>query len=168
MDPFYTLSELAITLTGFAALFSILKSQNTKWDDLDKLNLVRFFVMIELGCLTAILCFAPIILTGYLNEDLAYRVSSFLAFVLLISYNIFALRRHKKISGRIDIGGLSTKIIRLIAILYIIMAILNSLSLVGVNYKSNYLILMVWMFITGLYFFIRLIYFSIHISKIER
>ena len=47
MDEFYALGEVTITIAGFAALFSILKPQIKTWDDSDKINLIRFYMMIE-------------------------------------------------------------------------------------------------------------------------
>ena len=165
MEAFYTLSQLAITIAGFAALFSILKIKDSKWSELDKLNLVRFYVMIELACIIAAFCFLPIIFSGYLSDNNAYRLSFALFFILSIVYHFFWIGRSKRISGKANIGGVSSKIIRLLGNVAGLFAIVNAIGLIGFNYKSNYLALMFLLFIMDLYVFIRLIYFSIGATK---
>jgi hypothetical protein len=161
MDEFYALSQITITIAGFAALFSILKPRDSEWTDLDKLNLVRFYIMIELACLISIVSFLPIILLGYFNTEISYRLSFFFCFVFFLLYNIYALKRNKRYSGKLDIGGFSTISIMTIGMFLLLFSILSSLNLIGTNYKTNYLILLYILFVINIYFFIRLIYFTI-------
>ena len=162
MDAFYTLSQLAITMAGFAALFSIIKLQKSEWNELDILNLMRFYVMIELACLIAIYCFLPVIFSGYLSDDNAYRLSFALFFVMWILYRFFMIRRNMKILGKRKFSGLADIIFRLLALIAALFALMNVFGLVGSNYKSNYLSLMLWVLIFNMAIFIRLIYFSIN------
>ena len=61
MEPFYVLGQLSITVAGFAALFSILKPPSKDWNQKDKLNLIRFYIMIELACLVSLFSFFPVL-----------------------------------------------------------------------------------------------------------
>jgi len=167
MDAFYNLSQLAITMAGFAALFSILKLQKSEWNELDILNLMRFYVMIELACLIAIYCYLPVIFSGYLSDDNAYRLSFALFFVMWIVYLSFTRSRNKRILGKRKFSGISDIIFRLLALIGALFAITNVFGLVGPSYKSNYLSLMLWVLIFNMAIFIRLIYFSIN-TKVKK
>ena len=96
MDEFYTLSELAITIAGFAALFSILKQKTEPFELADKLNLIRFYMMIELACMMVILCYTPIILSGYFDSETTYRLSSLVFLILNVFYYFFGTKRNKR------------------------------------------------------------------------
>ena len=63
--------------------------------------------------------------------------------------------------GKIAIDGTRTVILLLIWNLLLLFALMGTLDLLGENYKTNYLILLYLMFVSALYLFIRLIYFSI-------
>lgn len=161
MSEFYTLSQLAISIAGFAALLSILKPKHTKWQRTDKVNLIRFYIMIELACIIATFCFFPIIFSGYLSDECTYRISFTLCFFSLFGYNIFALMRNKRILGQMNFAGNISKVIRLIGILSILFALINSLGYMGTHFRANYLILMYVGFNVSLFHFFRLIYYSI-------
>ncbi|QIE58746.1 hypothetical protein G5B37_03970 [Rasiella rasia] len=161
MDEFYTLSQLAISIAGFAALFSILKPKTDSYELTDKLNLIRFYVMIELACMVVILCYLPIILLGYFNPEITYKLS-FLTFLILSGiYHVFAMKRNKRVSKKINIGGISTIIIRILTIIGFIFAIFNLTGVISSQFRENYLMLIFLIFSMDIYFFIRLIYFSI-------
>ena len=161
MDEFYVLAQLSITIAGFAALFSILKPSKIEWTDLDKLNLVRFYVMIEMACLISIYSFLPIILLGFLNEETSFRISFGFGFLTWPIYLLYIFKRNKRFSGKIAIGGLSSAIMQAIGISVILYCLIGSLNYLGNNYKTNYLISIFIFFIIDLWLFIRLIYGTI-------
>jgi len=86
MDEFYALSQITISIAGFAALFSILRTNEQQWTDLDKLNLIRFYIMIETACIISILCFIPILLSGYLEDDITFKISSLALVIINLLY----------------------------------------------------------------------------------
>ena len=161
MDEFFALGEITITIAGFAALFSILRSQKKTWDDFDKLNLIRFYMMIEFACLISIFSFLPVILLGYFSSEIVFRLSFGLYFLVIFPYEIYGIKRNIRYSGKIAVDGIRTVILLVIWNLLILYALLGALDLLGENYKTNYLILLFLMFVSALYLFIRLIYFSI-------
>lgn len=161
MEVFYALGEVSITIAGFAALFSILRPQKKTWDEFDRYNLTRFYMMIEFGCLTSAFCFLPVILLGYFNPEIAFRISFGLYFLVIVPYIIFGLRRVKRLSGKIAINGIRTIILLIIWHIMALFSAMGALDLLGENYKTNYLTLLFLMFVSALYLFIRLIYFSI-------
>ena len=161
MDEFYTLSQLAISIAGFAALFSVLKPQTESYELDDKLNLIRFYVMIELACLIVILCYIPIILSGYFDSEITYKLSFLTFLILSILHHSFSLKRNRKISGKINIGGTSTKFLRILTIIGFAFAFVNLTGIIGSHFRENYLLLIFLIFTMDIYFFIRLIYFSI-------
>ncbi len=161
MDEFYALSQVTITIAGFAALFSILKPRDSQWTDLDKLNLVRFYMMIEIACLISIFSFLPVILIGYFDTDITFRLSFGFCFVIITLYYIYGTKRNKRYSGKVSIGGVSTIIILTIGIFWLLFSLLGSLNFLGNNYKTNYLILLFIFFVMNIYLFIRLIYFTV-------
>lgn len=161
MDVFYSLGEVTITIAGFAALFSILKPQKKTWDEFDKYNLTRFYMMIEFACLTSFFSFLPALLLGYANPDIAFRLSFALYFLIIVPYIIFGMKRTKRLSGKIAINGIRTIIILIFWHLMTLYSLMGALDLLGENYKTNYFTLLLLMFISALYLFIRLIYFSI-------
>ena len=161
MDEFFALGEITITIAGFAALFSILRPQKNTWDDSDKLNLIRFYMMIEFACLISIFSFLPVILLGYTHPEIAFRLSFSLFFLVVFPYEIYGIKRNIRYSGKIAIDGTRTVILLIVWNLMLLFALLGALGLFGENYKTNYLILLFFMFVSALYLFIRLIYFSI-------
>ena len=161
MYEFFALGEITITIAGFAALFSILRPQKNTWDDSDKLNLIRFYMMIEFACLISIFSFLPVILLGYTNPEVAFRLSFSLFFLIVFPYEIYGIKRNIRYSGKIAIDGTRTVVLLIVWNLMILFALLGALGLFGENYKTNYLILLFLMFVSALYLFIRLIYFSI-------
>ena len=161
MDEFYTLSQLAISIAGFAALFSVLKPKTESYELIDKLNLIRFYVMIELACMVVILCYIPIILSGYFDSEITYRLS-FLAFLIIsVSHHVISMNRNKKLSEKTNIGGISTIILRILTIIGFVFAFVNLIGIIGSHFRENYLLLIFLIFTMDIYFFIRLIYFSI-------
>ena len=82
-------------------------------------------------------------------------------FIIFLLYNIYAFKRNKSYSGKLAIGGLSTKIIATIGILLLFLSLLGALDFIGSNYKTNYLALLFVLFMVNAYFFIRLIYFTV-------
>ena len=161
MDEFYALGEVTITIAGFAALFSILKPQKKTWEFLDKSNLIRFYMMIEFACLISVFSFLPVILFGYFNPEITFRLSFGLLFFITFPYMIYGNIRNKRYTGKVLFGGIVTVILLTIWNLMILFALMGALDLLGENYKTNYLILLFLMFVSDLYLFIRLIYFSI-------
>ena len=161
MEVFYALGEVSITIAGFAALFSILRSQKKTWDDFDKLNLIRFYMMVEFACMISIFSFLPVILLGYFNPEIAFRLSFGLFFLIVFPYEIYGIKRNIRYSGKIAIDGTRTVILLIIWNIMILFALMGALNFLGENYKTNYLTLLVLMFVSALYLFIRLIYFSI-------
>ncbi len=161
MGEFYALSQISFTIAGFAALFSILKINKGDWTNLDKLNLIRFYVMIELACLVSIYSFFPIILTGYFNTEISFRLSFGLCSAMISLYMIYSLRRNKKYSNKIAISGLPTIFFLAIVILLLVFALLGTFDFIGNKYKTNYLVLLFVMFMQNIYLFIRLIYFTV-------
>lgn len=161
MDVFYSLGEVTITIAGFAALFSILRPQKKTWNEFDIYNLIRFYMMIEFACLISIFSFLPVLLLGYVNPEIAFRLSFCIYFLVVFPYIIFGMKRAKRLSGKIAINGTRTVILLIIWNLMTLYAVMGALDLIGENYKTNYLTLLFLMFISALYLFIRLIYFSI-------
>ena len=161
MDVFYVLGEVTITIAGFAALFSILRPQKKIRDEFDIYNLIRFYTMIEFACIISIFSFLPVLLLGYTNPEIAFRLSFSLYFLVVFPYMIFGMKRNKRLSGKIAINGIRTVILLIIWDLMILYAVMGALDLLGENYKTNYLTLLFLMFVSALYLFIRLIYFSI-------
>jgi hypothetical protein len=161
MDEFFALGEITITIAGFAALFSILRSHKKSWDDADKLNLIRFYMMIEFACLISIFCFLPVILLGYFNTEIAFRLSFGLYFLVVFPYEMYGIKRNIRYSGKIAIDGVRTVVLLVIWNLILLYALLGTLGLLGENYKTNYLLLLFLMFSSAIYLFMRLIYFSI-------
>lgn len=161
MEEFYALGEITISIAGFAALFSILRPGHKNWTVRDNLNLIRFYMMIEVASIITIFSFLPVILLGYLDVEAGFRVSSGLYLLIMIFYQVFALNRNKRHSGRITIGGKITVIVILYMHIIMIFALLQSLGFLGVNYKTNYLVLLFATFIFNIYLFIRLIYFTV-------
>lgn len=160
MDDFYYLAQITTTIAGFAALFSILKHTSKNWNNETKVNLIRFYIMIELACIITVFCFVPIVLFDYFSEDVTFRLSFGSYFLLSLLYYLFALRRNRRITGLVNIAGTSTKIVRLFSISILIFALCGALDLLGTHYKTNYLISLILVFIINLYMFLRLIYFS--------
>ena len=161
MDEFFALGEITITIAGFAALFSILKTQKKSWDSFDKLNLIRFYMMIEFTCLISIFSFLPVILLDYFNTEIAFRLSFGLFFLVVFPYEIYGIKRNIRYSGKVAIDGVRTVVLLVIWNLIILYALFGTLGLLGENFKTNYLTLLFLMFTSALYLFIRLIYFSI-------
>jgi hypothetical protein len=89
MDVFYSLGEVTITIAGFAALFSILRPQKKTWNEFDIYNLIRFYMMIEFACLISIFSFLPVLLLGYVNPEIAFRLSFCIYFLVVFPYIIF-------------------------------------------------------------------------------
>ncbi|NNM22727.1 MAG: hypothetical protein HKO54_04165 [Flavobacteriaceae bacterium] len=160
MDDFYYLAQITTTIAGFAALFSILKHSNKTWNDLAKVNLIRFYIMIELACIITIFCFVPIVLSEYFEQEVTFRVSFGSHFLFSTIYYVFALKRNKRITGLVNIAGTSTKIVRIFSIGVLIFAVFGALNFLGDHYKTNYLISLILVFLINLYMFLRLIYFS--------
>ena len=160
MDDFYYLAQITATIAGFAALFSILKHKNKDWNEDAKVNLIRFYIMIELACIITVFCFVPIVLSDYFNTELTFRLSFGSHFILSVGYYFFTLKRNKRITGLVNIAGTSTKIVRLFSIMILLFALCGSLDLLGSHYKTNYLVSLILVFIINLYMFLRLIYFS--------
>jgi hypothetical protein len=97
MDEFYALSQITITIAGFAALFSILKPQKDEWKAIDNINLIRFYMMIELACIISIFSYLPVILLGYFSDEITFRLSFGVLFIFSFLYNAFAIKRLKKL-----------------------------------------------------------------------
>jgi len=161
MDEFFALGEITITIAGFAALFSILRPQKKTWGDLDKLNLIRFYMMIEFACWITIFCFLPVILLAYFKTEIAFRLSFGLFCLVLIPYEIYAIKRPIRYTGKLELAGGTTVTLIIIWNLIILYALLGALDLLGDSYRTNYLIFLFLFFISDLFLFIRLIYFSI-------
>ena len=161
MDEFYSLGEITITIAGFAALFSILRPQKKTWGHSDKANLIRFYMMIEFACIISIFCFLPVILLGFFKTEIAFRLSSGLFCLAVIPYEIYAIKRPIRYTGKIELAGGTTVTLIIIWNLIILYALLGALDLLGDSYRTNYLIFLFLFFISDLFLFIRLIYFSI-------
>jgi hypothetical protein len=114
MDVFYSLGEVTITIAGFAALFSILRPQKKTWNEFDIYNLIRFYMMIEFACLISIFSFLPVLLLGYVNPEIAFRLSFCIYFLVVFPYIIFGMKRAKRLSGKIAINGTRTVILLII------------------------------------------------------
>ncbi|MBT3208123.1 MAG: hypothetical protein HN704_04415 [Bacteroidetes bacterium] len=167
MDELLTLSELSVTIAGFAALFSILNPKIEKWTELDKVNLIRFYMMVELACIVAVFCIIPVVLKGYLEPETTFRSVSVLHFFTMIVYNYAALVRNKKHLRKLNIAGFSTVVIRILAIVIIVIALLNGLGTFKSYYRESYMFNMYLIFVVDIYFFLRLLYFSIGIKKVN-
>ena len=161
MDVFYALGEITITIAGFAALFSVLKPQKKSWEYADKLNLIRFYMMIEFACIISVFSFIPVILLDYTNPEIAFRISFSLFFLVVLPYEIFGIKRNIRYCGKAAIDGKRTVFLLVIWNLVLIFSLLGALDIIGENYRTNYLILLFIMFVSALYLFIRLIYFSV-------
>ncbi len=161
MDEFYALSQITITIAGFAALFSILKPQKGEWKDIDNINLVRFHMMIELACIVSIFSYLPVILLGYFSNEITFRLSFGILFIFSFIYNIFAIKRLKKLLNISSTGGKARfYFLIFIGLLFPLFELLGAVNYLGSNYKTNYLIVLFSKFILNIFFFIRLIYFS--------
>ncbi|MBC2840076.1 hypothetical protein [Robiginitalea sp. SC105] len=161
MEEFYALGEITISIAGFAALFSILRPGHKNWTVRDSLNLIRFYMMIEVASIITIFSFLPVILQGYFEIETSFRVSSGLYLLTMILYQVFALKRNKRHSGKIAIGGNITVIVILYTHVIMVFALLQTLGFLGNNHKTNYLVLLFATFIFNIYLFIRLIYFTV-------
>ncbi|MBT3208124.1 MAG: hypothetical protein HN704_04420 [Bacteroidetes bacterium] len=161
MEELLTLSELSVTIAGFAALFSILNPKVEKWTDLDKVNLVRFYMMVELACIVAVFCVIPVVLKGYFDEDTTFRSASALHCFVMVSYNIAALVRNKKYFGKLNITKISTTIIRILAVVIIAISFLNGSGIFESHYRENYMFNLYLIFCVDIYFFLRLLYFTV-------
>lgn len=128
MDEFYSLGEITITIAGFAALFSILKLQKKTWGDLDRVNLIRFYMMIEFACLISIFCFLPVILLGCFKIEIAFRLSSGLFCTVVIPYEIYAIKRNIRYTGKIELAGGTTVTLIIIWNLIILFALPVAIS----------------------------------------
>jgi hypothetical protein len=118
-------------------------------------------MMIEFACLISIFSFLPVLLLGYVNPEIAFRLSFGLFFIIVFPYEIYGMKRNIRYMGKIAIDGTRTVILLIIWNLLLLFALMETLDLLGENYKTNYLILLFLMFVSALYLFIRLIYFSI-------
>ncbi len=123
MDEFYALGEVTITIAGFAALFSILKPQKKTWGDSDKSNLIRFYMMIEFACLISIFCFLPVILSGYFNTEITFRLTFGLYFLVTFPFMIYGTKRNKRLTGKVLINGITTAILIIIWSLMILYSV---------------------------------------------
>lgn len=160
MDDFYYLAQITTTIAGFAALFSILKPARKIWDTESKVNLIRFYIMIELACIITVFCFVPIVLSDYFSVEITFRVSFGSHFLFSTLYYFFALKRNKRITGKVNVAGTSTKIVRLFSVGVLVFALCGTIDILGTHYETNYLISLILVFIINLYMFLRLIYFS--------
>jgi hypothetical protein len=167
METLHTLAEVTITIVGFAALFSILKVKKGKWNDRAKWNLIRFYSMIEFGVILMFFCFLPIILSGFLDTQLAFRISSILLLVGIILLIILTFKRNNKLKCASYNSAISTKILFFAGFVILITDFLNVFGILGTNLEANYLAIMFCLLIYSLYFFVRLIYFSIDKPGIE-
>lgn len=165
MEEFYVLSQLAIATAGFAALASILKPKTEKWDSLSKLNLARFYIMIELSIVVAAFGFLPIILKGFLNENMTFRLSSGIIFMIGVFIYSYSNKRNKRLSGKVNIGGKHTVFMRVLAISSLLLALINTIGLFKLFYREIYLIVLYIFFLITLNLFYRLIIFSVGPNK---
>jgi len=167
MEEFYVLSQLAIATAGFAALASLLKPKSEKTDLDYKLNLARFYVMIELAVTVAAFGFLPAVISSFLPEGLSFRISSaiFLIFFLLI-YKV-VINRNKKLSGKVNIGGMHTIIMRVLALISMLILLIISFGFVKPFYKESYLVALYIIFLLSLNLFYRLIINSVGANKNE-
>ena len=165
MEEFYILSQLAIAIAGFAALASLLKPKTEKWDSFSTLNLARFYIMIELSIVVAAFGFLPIVLKGFLNDDLTFRLSSGIIFILGIGILRNGDKRHKRLSGKLNIGGRHTIFMRVLAISSLLLALINAIGFFNLFYKEIYLTVLYIFLLVSLNLFYRLIIFSIGPNK---
>ncbi len=161
MEELYTLSQVSITIAGFATLFTTLKPHRNNWDGLDNINLIRFYMMIELACMISVFSFLPVILLGYFDKAISFRLSFGIYSCIWLPYIIYATNRNKRYLGKVNITGISTIIIIALGIFALFFSMCCALNILGENYKTNYLILLYTSFLVNIYLFLRLIYFTI-------
>ena len=161
MEELYALSKMSISIAGFTALFVVLKPSHIEWSTYDKVNLIRFYMMIELACIVTLFSFLPIVLLGYFDTEISFRGSFGLFNCIGLLYLIYTIRRNKHYTGKVKVAGYSTIIVMVFGIFIILLSILGALNLIGNNYKANYLLLLFLSFCLDIYLFVRLIYFGI-------
>lgn len=161
MEEYYVLCELAITTAGFAALASLIKPKSSELNLASRVNLVRFYIMIEFAVTVCAFGFLPIVLNGFLDEELNYRISSGLFFIFAIPMYKYALNRNKRLSGKINIGGVHSKVLRIIALTALLISLINAIGLLKPYYSESYLAALYIIFLLSLNLFYRLIINSV-------
>ena len=165
MQDFHSLSQITITIAGFAALFSLLEPEVDTSSVDYKINVIRFFMMVELACTVTLFCFLPIILISYFPGEHTFRVSSGIYFLANVGYFIYCIRRNNHLLGKVAIDGISTKIIIAVSICLAALGLYNSSGLYGSNYQETYTLIVFLTFLFNSYFFLRLIRFAINVES---
>jgi len=161
MEEYYILCQLAITTAGFAALASLIKPKSQSLDLGYKLNLVRFYIMIEFAVTVAAFGFLPIVLMGFLDEELNFRISSGILFAFAVPLYKYTMNRNKALSGTVNIGGMHTKVTRIFGLTAILILLINAIGLLKPYYSESYLAALYIIFLLSLNLFYRLIINSV-------
>lgn len=164
IETLRNIAEVAITIVGFSALITLFQEKKVNWEDEDKLNLIRFYYMIDFGVLLIIFCYMPILLSNYFGLDIACRIALILFGFTTIVYYWFTAKRHKRIMGK-KMKGNITLIFRLIAIFGVCFSFVVALGYIGSKYQANYLVIILGLLSSALTFFVRLIYFTVKPSQ---
>ena len=163
METLRNLAEISITIAGFSALITLFQNKGTEWKFIDKNNLNRFYIMIESSLLSCVYCYIPVILIGFIDTTMTFRVASLIFVMVSLFYSAFVLIRNKKMTGSENPGGVGTVLMKYLSFALIILAILNFFGILGNNYESIYKVIVFIVVIGTFYFFLRIIYSSIKI-----
>ena len=59
MENLRTIAEIAITIASFSALIPLFRQNKLKWEFEDKVNLIRFYSMLEISVILIVCCYLP-------------------------------------------------------------------------------------------------------------
>lgn len=158
METLRTMSEIGVTIAGFATLATILQKPKSNWELEDTIKLIYFYTMIEIGVLQVLFCYIPIILSYYYGDPFAFRLSTALGFVIHVLYFAFLLKRSKSMINKYIPDGIEIRILfslETAAIVYILFA---AIGVLGTNYEGNYVVIVLINLTFSLYLFLKVIY----------
>lgn len=167
METLRNLAEIAVTIAGFSALITLFQGKNSDWKYTDTTNLNRIYIMVEVSLLTCVVCYLPILLSGYFNLEEAFSLASYSFLIMWAIYGRFVMRRNKRMTGSKNPGNTGTKVMRGVAAIIAIFGLLNAVGFLGNGYAENYTVLAFLTLCFTFYFFLRIIYTSIHLPESE-
>lgn len=166
IETFRNLAELTITIVGFSALISLLQKRKNITHK-DRVNQIRFSAMLEQAIVALIFSYLPIILINYLEFDLTFRLCSGLFGIAGILYFRVAMKRNKKITGKVNVVKNVTFIYWILAILINLASFMNAFGFLGQDLESNYLSILFTVILFSVSLFIRLIYSALKYNETE-
>ena len=163
-ENFHSLSQIAITIAGFAALFSLLEDRKVSKSLAYRVNLIRFFMMVELACMIAFFCFLTIIVVSYYPTEDTFKTLSWFYIPVNLGYLKICLDRNVALTNKRIIDGNNTRAVIIFSVLFALLALYNAVGYHGSNYQETYTLILFLTFLFNLYFFLRLIQFSITVE----